>query len=94
MTWSVTANDASKGPSGTWGWITASVRGSRPEPRIYISSSIDQITSERSTSDFIMLETSSLEPGSYLLILEIDDLETGFLVTGERPFSITPRTGS
>jgi GWxTD domain-containing protein len=93
MTWSVTSSDASEGPSGTWDWITASVRGSRPA-RIYISSSIDQVTSERSTSDFIMLEASSLEPGRYLLILEIEDLEAGFRVSGERPFSITTRTGS
>ncbi len=94
LTWSVTANDGREGPSGTWGWITASVRGSRPEPRIYISSSIEQSTTERSTSDFIMLDAASLEPGRYMLILEIEDIVAGFRVSAEKSFAIIPRTGS
>ncbi len=94
MTWSVTSNDETEGPSGTWDWITASVRGSKPGPRVYISSSIEQMTSERSTSDDLMLDAASLEPGRYLLILEIEDLVAGFKVSGERPFAIIPRTGS
>jgi len=94
LTWSVTSNEAKEGPSGTWDWITASVRGSRPEPRIYISSSIEQSTSESSTSDYIMFNAASLEPGRYKLILEIEDMVAGFRVSGEKSFSIIPRTGS
>ncbi len=94
LTWSVTAADHRAGPSGTWEWITASVRVSKPHQHVYISSSIEQSSSERSISDNLMLNVSSLEPGRYILILDIEDLVAGFKSAGKRSFAIIPRTGS
>lgn len=94
VTWSVTSADHIEGPSSTWEWITASVRGSEPQQQVYLSSSIDQSSSARSTSDDLMLDVSPLEPGRYLLILDIEDLVAGFKVSGSRAFAVTPRTGS
>jgi len=94
VTWSVTAADERDGPSGTWEWIAASVHGSEPEPQIYISSSLEQSSSERTISDGLVLDVSPLEPGRYLLIVEIEDKVSGFNVSGTRSFAIIPRTGS
>jgi len=94
LTWSVTSADHRNGPSGTWEWITASVRGSKPEQRVYISSSIEQSSSNRSISDGLILDVSSLEPGKYILILDIEDLVAGVKAAATRSFAIIPRTGS
>ncbi len=94
LTWSVTSSSGRDGPSGTWAWITASVRDSRPEPHVYILSSIEQSTDATATSDAMMLDASSLEPGMYMFMLEIEDLVAGFRVFGKRSFKIIPRTGS
>lgn len=94
VTWSVTSADQSDGPSSTWEWIAASVRGSEPEKQVYLSSSIEQSSNERSRSDGLMLDVSPLEPGRYRLILDIEDLVAGFKVSGSRSFAIIPRTGS
>ena len=94
MTLSVTSFGVRNGPSGAWAWITASARGSKPEPHVYISSSIEQSADTRSTSDALMLDASSLEPGRYVLMLEIEDMVTGSCVSGKRTFAIIPRTGS
>jgi hypothetical protein len=94
LTWSVVSSDEKSGPSGTWEWIRASMMGSAPEPEVYVSSSMEQNTSGRPARDSIMLDTGPLEPGRYLLKLEIEDLVAGGTVSGEKPFAIIPRKGS
>ena len=94
LTWSVVSNDERDRPSGTWDWIRASVRGSSPQPEVYTTSSIEQSTGDRPADDALMLDTGVLEPGRYLLVLEIEDLVAGFSVSGEKPFAIIPRKGS
>lgn len=94
LTWSVTSLDGRDGPSDPWAWITAGVRGRKPESHACLSSSIEQSSTSRSTSDALMLDVSSLEPGRYELILEIEDLVSGFIVSGMKSLAIIPRTGS
>ncbi len=92
LTLSVTSSKDRNGPSGTWRWLTASVRGSRQEPHVYLSSSIVQSADTRSTSEALMLDASSLEPGRYVLMLKIEDMVRGSWVSGKRTFAIIPRT--
>ncbi len=92
LTLSVTSSKDRNGPSGTWSWLTASVRVSKQEPHVYLSSSIVQSTDTRSTSEALMLDASSLEPGKYVLMLKIEDLVKGSWVTGKKTFAIIPRT--
>jgi GWxTD domain-containing protein len=94
VTWSVASDDPGEGDAGVWSWIKASVRGSVPEPGIYISSSIDQSASTRSVGEDLELDVSILAPGRYVLILEIEDLVAKSVTSGSRRFAIIPRTGT
>ncbi len=78
----------------TWSVTSSSVRDSRSEPRVCISSSIEQSIDARSTSDAMMLDASLLEPGRYVLKLEIEDLVAGSRVSLKKSFAIIPRTRS
>jgi hypothetical protein len=93
ITWSVISTGSNEKPSGTWDWIIASIRPASPEPRVYISSSIEQRTFSATARDNLIIDIASLEPGRYLLTVEIEDLVSDSSVSEEKSFAVIPRTG-
>jgi hypothetical protein len=93
-TWSVIPADIGTGPSSAWEWIKASVRAEDAEGRVYISNSLEQRGPDRDPSNALVIDIGSLEPGGYLLRLEVEDMVSGFRMERERQFDLVPRKGS
>jgi GWxTD domain-containing protein len=83
------AGEDKSGIRKTLSYITASIRGRSPDDEPYITSSIEQSSSERRVTDRFQIDIGALEPRRYLLVLTIDDLNGGKTVSEEREFRVT-----
>lgn len=73
----------------TLAYMWASVTGKKDGEAPYITSSLEQRTSESSVSDRLQIDLGELERGKYLIALEIEDLKSREKTYAEREFLIT-----
>lgn len=69
-------------------WIARSTRGGMDKVRPFISSSLEQSIDSPHVTDALQIELGSIEPGRYVLILDIEDLISGGAIRREREFII------
>ncbi|MBN2072263.1 MAG: GWxTD domain-containing protein [Candidatus Krumholzibacteriota bacterium] len=79
----------SSGIKNTLYWIKRSIRGDSGERSPYISSSLEQSVNSSEASDMIRISIGSLEPGKYLLLLQVEDLTSGGAVSEENIFVVS-----
>lgn len=92
MTWNIRKSSREileeDGFGRTLAYMRASMRGGVLEPDPFVSSSLEQFSSERSATAAVALDLSSLGNGRYVLDLEVEDLFSGATVSGSREFSV------
>ena len=72
----------------TLAYMWSSISGSKDEDAPYISSSLEQSTSNRTSSDRLHIDLEVLENGNYLLLLVIEDLLNGQTVQEGKLFTV------
>ena len=73
----------------TLSYMWSSIIGKNDEETPYVSSTLEQSTSMNIASDRLNIELRALERGSYLLVLEVEDLLTGQTAMEEKMFTVT-----
>lgn len=73
----------------TLSYMWSSITGKDDDETPYISSTLEQSTSMGIASDRLNIELEALERGSYLLVLEVEDLLTGQTAAEEKNFTVT-----
>lgn len=73
----------------TLAYMWSSITGKNDEDPPYISSTLEQSTSMNVASDRLNIELQALERGTYLLVLDVEDLVTGQTATEEKMFTVT-----
>jgi len=83
-----TADDYNRIRRTLW-WIARSARGGHDKASPTISSTLEQSINASSASDKLQIELESIEPGRYVLTLDIEDLVSGGAIRREREFIIS-----
>jgi len=65
------------------------VKGAKPEDRPYIESSIEQRAQTSDVADRLQIDIASLEKGTYLLLLRVEDLVTGTTAIEGKTFNVS-----
>ncbi len=78
-----------KGLVKTLSYMWSSITGGKDEETPYVSSTLEQSTSMSIASDRLNIELLALERGTYLLVLEVEDLLTGQTAVEEKMFTVT-----
>lgn len=73
----------------TLSYMWSSIKGGKAEDKPYVTSTIEQSASGSTASDNLQINLGSLEKGTYLLALEVEDLVTGMRATESRLFNVT-----
>jgi GWxTD domain-containing protein len=73
----------------TLAYMWSSIRGKTDEDAPYVSSSFEQSTNMSDAVDRLRIDLEALERGSYLLVLEVEDLLTAETVEEEKLFTVT-----
>ena len=82
-----TTDDSGLGKTLAYMW--SSITGKNDEESPYVSSTLEQSTSMNVASDRLNIELRALARGSYLLVLEVEDLVTGQTAMEEKMFTVT-----
>ncbi|MBU8922758.1 MAG: GWxTD domain-containing protein [Bacteroidales bacterium] len=69
-------------------WIARSARGGSDDVSPFISSSLEQSIDSPHVTDALQIELGSIEPGRYVLTLDIEDIVSGGTIRREREFVI------
>jgi GWxTD domain-containing protein len=83
------ADDSRASIQKTLSFMWASVKGKKSSEKPYIESSIEQRAQTNTVSDHLQIDIGALEKGTYLLILQVEDLVTGLAVDENRLFTVT-----
>jgi GWxTD domain-containing protein len=90
LTYTIKKTEVEKtGIGKTLSYITASMRGKRPDEAPYIESSIEQSANDSTVRDRLQIDIGALEPLLYTLVLEISDLNSGTVVSEKCEFTVT-----
>jgi GWxTD domain-containing protein len=73
----------------TLSYMWSSIRGGKAQDKPYVTSTIEQSASGSTASDNLQINLGTLEKGTYLLALEVEDLVTGMRATESRLFNVT-----
>ena len=77
------------GLAKTLSYMWSSITGGKDEETPYVSSTLEQSTSMSIAGDRLNIELLALERGTYLLVLEVEDLLTGQTALEEKMFTVT-----
>ena len=84
-----TAEESSAGVQKTLSYMWASIKGGKAGEKPYVTSAIEQSANSTTASDNLTIDLGSLETGTYLLVLEVEDLTTGMKTAEGRIFNVT-----
>jgi len=73
----------------TLSYMWSSVKGKKSDEKPYIESSIEQRAQASVVSDKLQIDIASLEAGTYLLAVRVEDLTTGMAVDQSRLFTVS-----
>jgi len=85
-------SSSDQSPAGirkTLSYMWSSVKGAKPEDRPYIESSIEQRAQTSDVADRLQIDIASLEKGTYLLLLRVEDLVTGTTAIEGKTFNVS-----
>jgi len=77
-----------KGFRNTLYWIKRSIRGTADQGSPFITSSLEQSVNASEVIDMIQIDISALEPGKYVLVLKVEDLNSAGITIEENTFVI------
>jgi hypothetical protein len=66
-----------------------SIKGKKSDEKPYIESSIEQRAQATTVADNLQIDIGTLEPGTYVLSIDAEDLLTGMSVTDSRLFTVS-----
>ncbi len=81
--------DSRASPRRTLSYMWRGIRGGKDDEKPYVKSSFEQRTNATVVVDRLRIDLGSLDPGAYLLVLLVEDLETGQSAGGSRRFTIS-----
>jgi hypothetical protein len=73
----------------TLSYMWWSMKGKKPDEKPYIESSIEQQGQATTVGDNLQIDIGTLEPGTYVLSIEAEDLLTGMSVTDSKLFTVS-----
>ncbi len=73
----------------TLSFMWSSIKGKKRDERPYIESTIEQKAQTSTVSDNLQIDIGSLEKGTYLLFLVVEDLGTGMAIEERKLFTVT-----
>jgi GWxTD domain-containing protein len=73
----------------TLSYMWSSIKGGKSEERPYITSAVEQSANATTVGDNLEIDLGSLEKGTYLLVLEVEDLTTGMKTAESGIFNVT-----
>ena len=84
-------SDAQSGASiqRTLSYMWWSIKGKKSDEKPYIESSIEQRAQATTVADKLQIDIGTLEPGTYVLSIDAEDLLTGMSVTDSRLFTVS-----
>jgi GWxTD domain-containing protein len=83
------SDDPSASIRKTFAYMWSSVKGEKGKDKPYIESSIEQRTQASVVSDNLQIDIGSLEKGTYVLYLGVEDLVSGMTAAESRTFTVS-----